>query len=128
VNYDARREVTNWKPVLADADLGAARLMPKPFPPVRETEMLSVQNITEPEPGRYIFDFGQDMVGWARIKVPLEKDKTVTIRFAEMLNDNGTLYTANYRTAKSTDIYTAAETGTIEWQRTLPFMDFAMWN
>lgn len=123
-NHDARKAVAGWKPVLANADLGSARLVPKPFQPVRETERIAVQNITEPEPGRFVFDLGQNMVGWARIKVPVEKDKTVTIRFAEMLKDNGTLYTENYRSAKSTDTHTAAQTGTIDWEPHFTFHGF----
>lgn len=122
--YDARKEATDWKPVVANADLGSARLMPKSFPPVREMQTLSVQNITEPEPGHFVFDLGQNMVGWARIKIPVEKDKTITIHFAEMLKDNGTLYTENYRSAKSTDTYTAATTGIVEWQPHFTFHGF----
>lgn len=122
--YDARKEPTGWKPVLASADLGTARLTPKPFPPVREKETLAVQKISEPEPGHFIFDLGQNMVGWAKIKIPAEKDQTVTIHFGEMLQDDGTLYTANYRSAKSTDTYTAAQTGTVEWQPHFTFHGF----
>ncbi len=121
---DARREVSGWQPALANPDLGAARLEPKAFPPVREKESLAVQNITEPEPGRFVFDLGQNMVGWARLKVPVEKDGTLTIRFAEMLNANGTMYTANYRSAKSTDRYVAAKTGTITWEPHFTFHGF----
>lgn len=122
--YDARRLVTNWKPVHASADLGPAQLTPKPFPPVRPTQTLAVQNVSEPVPGRHVFDLGQNIVGWARIKVPVEKNQTVTIRFAEMLNSDGTLYTDNYRSAKSTDTFTAAETGVIEWEPHFTFHGF----
>ncbi|HEU6447587.1 MAG TPA: family 78 glycoside hydrolase catalytic domain [Verrucomicrobiae bacterium] len=123
-SYDARKEPADWKPVLAETNLGPARLAPKPFPPVRQTQTLAAQNITEPEPGHFIFDLGQNMVGWARINVPVEKDRTVTIHFAEMLRQDGTLYTANYRSAKSTDTYTAAKTGIVEWQPHFTFHGF----
>ncbi|MEO6992210.1 MAG: family 78 glycoside hydrolase catalytic domain [Lacunisphaera sp.] len=123
-DYDARKAVTGWKPVLASADLGAERLIPKPFAPVREAQTLAVQVITEPKEGRFVFDLGQNMVGWARIHLPVEKDQTVTVRFAEMLNADGTPYTENYRSAKSTDTYTAAESGTIEWQPHFTFHGF----
>jgi alpha-L-rhamnosidase len=121
---DARKEVTGWAPVTATADLGTARLMPKPFPPVRVTETLMVKQITEPEKGRFVFDLGQNMVGIPRIRIPVEKDQTVTLRFAEMLNPDGTLYTDNYRTAKSIDHYTPATSGTIEWEPTFTFHGF----
>jgi len=122
--YDARRKATEWGPVMDSSELGDARLVPKPFAPVRKTETLSTRSVTEPEPGRYVFDLGQNLVGWAKLRIPVEKDQTVTIRFAEMLNTNGTLYTANYRSAKSTDYYTAAKTGTIEWEPTFTFHGF----
>jgi len=123
-HYDARREVTSWGPVTANPELGSARLIPKPFAPVRATELLSVKEITEPEPGHFVFDLGQNMVGWPRIRIPVEKDQTTTIRFAEMLKQDGTIYTANYRSAKSTNSYTAAETGTIEWEPVFTYHGF----
>jgi alpha-L-rhamnosidase len=122
--YDARRQPADWKPVAADTSIGDQRLAPKPFPPVRACQTLSTQAITEPQPGRYVFDLGQNMVGWARVNIPVEKDKTVTMRFAEMLNPDGTLYTKNYRSAKETDAYTAAKTGTIEWEPHFTFHGF----
>jgi alpha-L-rhamnosidase len=122
--YDARRQPSDWAPVVAEADLGSARLIPKPFSPVRETNTLTVQQITQPQPGRYVFDLGQNMVGWARVNIPVEKDKTITLRFAEMLKDDGTLYTENYRSAKSIDTYTAAQTGTIQWEPHFTFHGF----
>ncbi|KAF0096453.1 MAG: alpha-L-rhamnosidase [Puniceicoccaceae bacterium 5H] len=122
--YDARRQLTDWQPVAVEPDLGNARLTPKPFAPVRATETLSVQSISEPKPGSYVFDLGQNIVGWARIRVPVEQGETITIRFAEMLQADGTLYTANYRTAKSTDTYTAARSGVVDWEPHFTFHGF----
>ncbi|BCU78527.1 family 78 glycoside hydrolase catalytic domain [Luteolibacter sp. LG18] len=123
-DYDARRQPSNWAPVVADANLGSARLTPKPFLPVREDQTLGVKRITEPKAGCQVFDLGQNMVGWARLRIPVEKDKTITVRFAEMLNADGTLYTENYRSARSTDTYTSAETGTITWEPRFTFHGF----
>lgn len=122
--YDAGKQVSGWGPVAVNAELGSARLTPKPFAPVREKQVLPVKEITEPAKGRYVFDLGQNMVGWARLKMPVGKDQTITIRFAELLKDDGTLYTANYRGAKSTDAYTAAESGTIDWEPHFTFHGF----
>ena len=113
-----------WSPVAASAELGSARLTPKPYSPVRKTETLTAQAITEPEPGRFVFDLGQNMVGWPLINIPVEKDQAITLRFAEMLNQDGTMYTANYRSAKSTDFYNAAKTGKVSWQPTFTFHGF----
>ncbi len=123
-HYDARRQVTNWEEVNVDSNLGPAQLTPKPFAPVRITQKLDVKTITEPQPGRFVFDLGQNMVGWARIHIPVIKDQTITVRYAEMLNPDGTLYLDNYRTAKSINTYTAAESGLIEWEPTFTFHGF----
>lgn len=123
-HVDARREWGNWQSVLAGPGLGSARIVPKPFAPVRETEFLSVKEIIEQEDGRYIFDLGQNMVGWARLNIPVVEGQTIRLSFAEMLNPDGTMHTDNYRTAKSTDFYTAAETGTVEWEPKFTFHGF----
>jgi alpha-L-rhamnosidase len=64
------------------------------------------------------------MVGWPELSIPVEAGRTVTIRFAEMLNQDGTLYTGNYRSARSTDEYIPARTGTAAWKPTFTFHGF----
>jgi alpha-L-rhamnosidase len=123
-SYDARKAIDGWQPVRAEADLGTARLTPKPFAPVRQTQTLPARQVTEPRPGRFVFDLGQNMVGWARIKVPAEQGKTITLRFSEMLNPDGTPYTAAYRSAKVTDTVTAAQTGILQWEPRFTFHGF----
>ena len=112
--YDARAEIpgwaspdfndSSWKPVTVakfDAPLVAA-----PDAPVRPLIELKPRARTEPKPGCYIFDMGQNMVGWARLKVQGTNGQTVMLRFAEMLNPDGTIYITNLRGAKATDRYT----------------------
>lgn len=59
-----------------------------------------------------VVDFGQNMVGWPSIKMSGEKGTEIMIRFGEMLNDSGeksrgndnpkgSIYSINYRSAKS---------------------------
>ena len=132
--YDANREMSGWNQVGFDDAAWAAviqedvqpepLLVPKRHHPVRATEELATVTVTEPEPGRFVFDLGQNMVGWPRLMIPVEKDRQVTVRFAEMLNKNGTLYTANYRAAHSTAYYTPAKTGTTRWHPTFTFFGY----
>lgn len=122
-NHDANRTASGWKPVEV-SELDSEKLLPKPFPAVRAVEKLPVREITEPVPGHFVFDLGQNMVGWARLRIPVEKGKPVTIRFAEMLKQDGTLYTENYRSAKSTDSYIPSKTGTVEWEPHFTFHGF----
>ena len=112
-NYDARRELPGWdKPGFDDAKWAAVlletpevNLVAAPDGPVRRMKELAPKAITEPKPGHYIFDLGQNMVGWARLKVRGTPARPSPSRFVEMLNPDGTIYTTNLRGAKCTDTY-----------------------
>ena len=112
--YDARKEMpgwdqpgfddSGWKPVLTKPV--EVPLVSAPDDPVRKVIELKPIAVTEPKPGHYIFDLGQNMVGWVRLNVRGEAGTTITLKFVEMLNPDGTIYTANLRGAKCTDYYT----------------------
>jgi hypothetical protein len=122
--YDARLAKVGWnEPGYDDAawtpavtrTAPAAPVVPQPDEPVRTSEELATVARTEPAPGRWTYDLGQNMVGVARMELTGEAGKTVTIRYGEELNPDGTLYTANMRSAKVTDRYTFATTGTVTY-------------
>jgi len=117
-SYDARRELTDWcNPGYDDsswwsaevfADHGA-ELVATNGPAVKRQEELrplKIHEIPDFVNQRWIFDLGQNMVGWIRLRVRGEKGTTISIRYAEVLNPDGTLYTANLRSARNTDYYT----------------------
>lgn len=93
---------------------------PQPGEPVRRFEELPAKSVSEPRPGRYVFDLAQNMVGWTRIKVNGKAGQRLTIRHAEMLNPDGTLYTANLRGATATDFITLKD----GWQTIEPPFTF----
>jgi alpha-L-rhamnosidase len=64
------------------------------------------------------------MVGWIELKMPGVEGETIKMRFAEMLSPDDNIYTENYRSAKSTNLYTASKTGTFQWQPTFTFHGF----
>jgi alpha-L-rhamnosidase len=112
--YDARREMpgwdapgfeaTDWKPVETQP-VPSIALVAQPNEPMRVIQTLKPVALTEPKPGVYIYDLGQNMVGWCRLKMRGPAGTVVTLRHAEMLNDDGTLYTANLRGAAQVDRY-----------------------
>jgi alpha-L-rhamnosidase len=113
-NYDARLEQSGWDQAsFSDSRWGtvvAAPASPAPvvaqnFQPIRVNEILKPKTVTNPTPGVYIFDLGQNMVGWARLHVSGKAGTRVRIRFGEVLKPNGELYTENLRTAEATDTY-----------------------
>jgi len=113
--YDARLEQTGWDqagyddgrwtPVRVREEAGPA-LVAQPNEPIRVTRELKAVTVTEPKPGVYVADMGQNMVGWARLKLRASAGTVVRLRHGEMLNEDGTLYTANLRGAAQTDTYT----------------------
>ncbi len=111
--YDARKQIAgwdqagfepaNWQAVSTEQQMGNEALVWQPNEPIRVTRELKPVAITEPKPGIYVVDLGQNMVGWCRVKLHGPAGTTVTIRHAEMLNDDGTIYTANLRGAEQID-------------------------
>ena len=112
--YDARLEMpgwatskfddSSWSPVIVDATI-KANLENHPSTPIRRMQEIPARKMSEPSPGVYVFDLGQNMVGWARVKVKGAPGKKVQVRHAEMLNPDGTIYITNLRAAKATDTY-----------------------
>ncbi|MEU6472657.1 glycoside hydrolase family 78 protein [Streptomyces massasporeus] len=123
--YDARLKPAGWsRPGFDDAGWEAvatvesrtARLVPQSDEPVRETQILKARKMTEPRSGTYVYDLGQNMVGVSRLTLTGSSGRTAKIRYAEVLNKDGTLYTDNFRSAKVTDRYVFADSGTVTYE------------
>ncbi|WP_109508646.1 family 78 glycoside hydrolase catalytic domain [Nocardioides speluncae] len=98
----------SWDPV-AVREEPTGVLEPQTAVDVRVTEELeTAERIDSPTEGVYLYDLGQNMVGHVRLTLQGQPGQTVKIRHGEVLNPDGTLYTANLRTAKATDYYTFA--------------------
>ncbi len=98
--YDARKEQPGWdKPGFKDANWTSAviatqalgPLCAQDAPPIRITRTLKPVKVTEPQPGIFIFDFGQNFAGWARLRVKGAAGTRVKLRFGELLYPEGTL-------------------------------------
>jgi alpha-L-rhamnosidase len=92
--------------------------------PSRILETLAATNLTVPAPGCYTFDLGQNMVGWARLNISGSVGDRITVRYGEMLNPNGTVYTANLRGANATDFFTFGVNGTVVFEPRFTFHGF----
>ncbi|HQK95772.1 MAG TPA: family 78 glycoside hydrolase catalytic domain, partial [Armatimonadota bacterium] len=112
-----------WRPtaIIAD-DIG--RLVAQRGPAIRCTHALAPKAITEPSPGVFVFDFGQNMAGRERLKVRGPAGTAVRIRFAEVLNPDGSIYTENYRSAKATDNYILRGDGEETWAPRFTYRGF----
>ncbi len=111
--FDANLELPGWdEPGFDDASwaytepagFDGALTGPR-FPALRSQMEITPVNLTEPQPGEYVYDLGQNIVGWARFSVSGEAGDSIKFRFAELLHDDGTVAQENLRSAKATDIY-----------------------
>lgn len=96
-DYDARLEQKGWdQSSFNDAHWKRAiivkarekRLEPELDHPVKVMETLPVKTITQPQPGVYVYDFGQNASGIVELKVKGKKGQTVKLIPAELLNGN----------------------------------------
>ena len=123
-DYDARRQASDWVPAALSSQTDHPLLQAAIAPPVRQLRELPAKAITEPAPGKFTFDLGQNMVGVARLKVTGPAGTKITLRFAEMLNPDGTIYTDNLRAARATDSYILKGGGEETWQPRFTFHGF----
>jgi len=113
-HYDAREALDDWCDCAA-SDQGwlavesrakpAIELTPKKCPPVRITERRKPVDLCCVE-SNFIADFGQNLVGLMCIELRNTKPgQRVVLKFAEMLQADGSLYLENLRHASATDVY-----------------------
>ena len=119
--YDARLESNWYKPTdslfstLPNEKWGVAPIVEAPggimdaqhIEPIQVVEELKPIRIMEPSKGIYVFDVGQNLAGWANLKIKGEKGLTIKMKFAESIYDNGLINQENLRTAAATDTYIA---------------------
>jgi alpha-L-rhamnosidase len=135
--YDARLEMPGWDapgfddrrwlPVELFKDTGAT-LAATNGPTVRRIEALApvaeARMITGFTAKRYIFDLGQNIVGRVRFQGSAPTGTTIVLRFAEVLDADGEIYTDNLRTARATDVYTFKGEGIETWEPKFTFHGF----
>ncbi|MEV6110787.1 alpha-L-rhamnosidase [Streptomyces sp. NPDC051940] len=131
--YDARLETPGWTlPDYDDSAWAAAEaatgatgaIVAQVDGAVRVQQELPARAVTEPSPGVFVFDLGQNMVGRVRLRVSGEAGTVVRLRHAEVLNPDGSVCTTNLRTARATDTYTLRGGGEETYEPRFTFHGF----
>ena len=113
--YDARLEKSGWSRAGYDArawrgvrllDGVATSIIAPVSPPVRRMQELKAIRIIHTPAGETVFDLGQNMVGWVRLKVSGPAGTVVHLRHAEVIDKAGNFYTENLRGAPEKVTYT----------------------
>lgn len=100
--YDARLPLAGEAvPVSLVSGFDRSALCAPPMPPVRRTEELTASALPSG-----VLDFGQNLVGWMRIRLTgVPAGTEIVLRHAEVLDGEGRLFTEPLRTAAATDTY-----------------------
>lgn len=131
--YDARKEMPQWNSVgFDDSKWLPAEFVQEPEGAIEAqmNENMKIMQVIKPvsikevSKGKYILDLGQNMAGWLKMKVSGGKGDRVTLRFAESLNEDGTIFTQNLRDAKVTDVYILKGEGVETWQPSFVYHGF----
>ncbi|WP_426626054.1 family 78 glycoside hydrolase catalytic domain [Leifsonia sp. McL0607] len=103
-------------------EFDTAKLKPYIGPSVKRWASLPVHEISTSSSGKTLVDFGQNLVGWIKVRVQGPAGAEVTIRHAEVL-EHGELGVRPLRTAEATDRYILSG-GADEFEPTFTFHGF----
>jgi len=141
--YDARLEKANWDTpsggmAQGNADVDSAdewttpqsvpapggKLVSQTINPIKIVAAIEPKTVSEPKPGIFVYDIGQNMAGWTQLNVSGERGARVTLRFAESLAQDGTVDQRNLRTAAATDVYILKGGGPESWEPRFTYHGF----
>ena len=111
----------SWAPV-REAPFDESVLFIPESPPVRRIEELAPVSVERRANGKTIIDFGQNIAGRVRVRVPAAAGKTITMRHAEVL-EHGELALRPLRGAKATDVVVCGDTPAT-WEPSFTFHGF----
>ncbi|MDC7684144.1 family 78 glycoside hydrolase catalytic domain [Asticcacaulis sp. BYS171W] len=120
-DVDARRERSGWDTVADTATDGwraalevpapKGRLRAQPIPPVRQHQRFETVTITEPKPGVFIYDLGQNFAGRPELIVRGPAGASVKLTPCEVVDEQGL--------ARQKSFNAGGEKGTVEYNYTL---------
>jgi alpha-L-rhamnosidase len=135
--YDARQEIPGWAdPGFDDAAWSQARRIESPsrrlrsqaMPPIRRIATRKPVGVSQPKPGVFVYDLGQNFAGWARLRVTVPRGTRITLRFAESLAGDGMIDPASTGVFAThvvqTDTYIAKGAGQEAWEPRFTYHGF----
>lgn len=99
---DASRSGSKLTTCLVNFD--RSTLIPDVKPPILRQETIAPVSVTAMDEKRYLVDFGQNLVGWVKLKVRGDAGTRIKLRHAEVL-ERGELCVRPLRAAKATDTF-----------------------
>ncbi|KAF4627602.1 hypothetical protein G7Y89_g10548 [Cudoniella acicularis] len=129
--YDASLEVLGWNSssfkdehwsAVELLEFPKAQLLAPEGPPIRKMETLKPKEIFRSPSNKVIVDFGQNLVGWVRLRVSGPKGHQITLTHTEVL-EHGEVATRPLRSCKAMDTLILSGTE-ISWEPKFTFHGF----
>ena len=140
--YDARSEKTgwdttdyddaSWRPAQQVAAAGG-KLAAQMMPPIKADEIIKPARITEPRPGVFVFDMGQNFAGFAELRLRAPAGTRMVMKYGERLDKEGMLDRADIQQhivrvdpsqQYQTDTYVAKSKGLETWHSRFDYHGF----
>ncbi len=121
--YNAQLEYgKDWEnAAIMDEAQSGVELKPLLSPQIQVIKEIKAVKITEPRKGRYVFDFGQNLIGFVYLQTEGKATKEVELKFAETLTDKGL---AEQKGLKPTDKYLLKGYGIEKWEPKFSYHGF----
>jgi len=121
--YNAQLEYgKDWEnAAIMDEAQSGVELKPLLSPQIQVIKEIKAVKITEPRKGRYVFDFGQNLIGFVYLQTEGKATKEVELKFAETLTDKGL---AEQKGIKPTDKYLLKGYGIEKWEPKFSYHGF----
>ena len=122
--YDESAEQVGWNAVgFDDSSWQNALIVSEPGGKTEENSYFSITRsriLSQPKSmreqnGAVLYDFGENVAGWVKLRFFAEEGDTVTIRYAERITD-GKLDASSNEHALCTDVYKVNKTGMKEYE------------
>ncbi len=115
--------VYRWKKAL-ETDGPGGRLVSQVMEPIRVMGEVKPVSVTNPKPGVYVFDLGQNFAGWIRLRAAGARGTRVVMKHSELLYSDGTVNQENLRLAQCTDTYILKGGGEERYQPRFTYRGF----
>ncbi len=121
--YDAAMDEPTENAAKIIDDFDYSRFIAQEGEEIHEEVAISPKEYLVTPNGEKVIDFGQELTGYVRFRVRAKKGDVVKLKFFEILDRDGNVYTANYRSAKAELTYICAD-GEQEYKTTHTFYGF----
>jgi len=118
---------SNWGHVLVVEEPGG-KLVSQKLPPIKRMQTVKPVKLTNPKPGVYVYDMGQNFAGWAKLRVKAERGTTIQLRFTESIHKDGMIDPASTGVFAThvvqTDRYACKGSGLEVWEPRFTYHGF----